>query len=74
MTLSQPPCKDCMIRFLRCHTNCLSWKQWKAKDDAKKAEIKAAKDREKAIDDFIFNAPRRITLDACRRANKKARA
>lgn len=38
MTYTQPPCKDCIGRYVGCHSGCLTWKQWKSKEDALKAE------------------------------------
>lgn len=74
MRLSQNPCFKCPLRRIGCKSKCMIWKKLKIENSIKNAKMKAEKDREKAIDDFIFNAPHRITLDACRRANKRARA
>ena len=47
------PCKDCAERHVGCHGTCESYKDWKAENDAKKAE-----QQKKRIEEYAFNSYR----------------
>lgn len=46
---ASPPCKDCTGRYIGCHSGCPTWQQWKAQEDARKAEIRKRIDVEQGI-------------------------
>ena len=46
MTFTPPPCKDCTYRYIGCHSGCQTWQDWKAADDASKAEMNRTKKAE----------------------------
>lgn len=40
MMFSQPPCKDCVNRYLGCHSDCPTWQVWKSDENSKNAELR----------------------------------
>lgn len=72
--MTQPPCKDCTGRYIGCHSGCQTWKDWKTESDKEKAEIRAARSREEALNDFLMTTSHRTMLDSHRRASKRARS
>lgn len=48
------PCKrDCPDRHMACHTGCEKYKKAKEANDKKKAEFRAKKDAEGAVNEYI---------------------
>ena len=48
------PCvRDCPDRHMACHTDCIKYKKAKEDNDKKKAEIRAKKDAEGAVSEYI---------------------
>nr|WP_319487262.1 hypothetical protein [uncultured Caproiciproducens sp.] len=43
MSITPPPCKDCSYRYIGCHSGCMTWQNWKAEEDTRKAELNKAK-------------------------------
>lgn len=58
-------CYKCTERRPHCHSNCERHKDWKAEQEAKKAAIKAEKDRQNELDS--------VSIEAKIKAAKKAR-
>lgn len=57
------PCKpDCPKRHPGCHDRCLDYAAAKDKNEAKKADIRAKRDAEHAINDHIARVKRRIAI------------
>lgn len=56
MNICKVPCKGCLNRTIpkTCERNCEKWAKYKKELDAEKAQIKYAKDLEKAINRQIW--------------------
>ncbi len=39
MMFTDSPCKDCPDRYLKCHSTCKKWQNWKAEEALKNAEL-----------------------------------
>lgn len=48
------PCaKDCQDRHMACHTGCIKYMKAKEANDKKKAEIRAKKDADGAVSEYV---------------------
>lgn len=58
-------CYKCQDRKPMCHSSCEKYKAWKEAHESKKAEIRAAKDKQKEFDS--------VAIDAIIKARRRAR-
>lgn len=47
-------CHGCEERKAGCHSNCEKYKEWKTKHDARQAEIRMRRDKERRADNTII--------------------
>lgn len=61
------PCKNCNIRYLRCHSECIYYNSWKAKSEKQKEYINKQRGIEHMLDMVKKNDIRKW-----KRKNKRA--
>ncbi len=67
MTFTPPPCKDCTGRSVGCHSGCPAWKDWKAQEDQKHAQMDDYLREEKVFQAIHAERDKKITRRLMRR-------
>ena len=58
--ITKPPCQDCTQRFVGCHATCETYKDYKIKHEAEKAERDKQKLEHLNANDFKFAGMKRM--------------